>query len=176
MNRFHVRAEAALAIATHLYPDDEIRQRAATENYAAAIYDALCAGEIVGHDPENLLPIRRRGDLTAGLMLAGCLIAIPAINAWLAERHIDIQLDAAPACEPSQPSEPSPAELLAEKHRLPEHIRERRCNVLLGKKYGIPPHRVKYLCGKAEKAQKSKLGAATTPFFEIQKVLSGKRV
>lgn len=96
---FFTRAKAAFAIAAELYPDDEGRRTEAAARLDATIYDALCAGQLVGRDPDLRLQIERR-DLAGAMMLSACIISEADFNGWLAARGIVVAIDRNGSAEP----------------------------------------------------------------------------
>ncbi|RSD08229.1 hypothetical protein EIZ52_24750 [Pandoraea apista] len=79
---FLTNAQAAVAIAAALHPEDEQLRNQVTTVYQSAIYDALCSGELTGRYPDTRLPvdIRRLGAVIA---LAACVIRERDLNDWL---------------------------------------------------------------------------------------------
>jgi hypothetical protein len=149
MNHFLTRKTAAEAIAAQLHPNDAERREQAAGNYFCLLYDDLCDFRLVGHDPESFAPITRRG-LAGAIALGGSLISMRDLNAWLDLQDLGIQVSNGERT-PEILTLPSNEQLLAEKQALKNEDR-RRCNVILGEKYGVTPRLIKDRCTEARKS------------------------
>lgn len=167
---FSTREKAAFAIAAQLHPDDKKRRAEAAERLEAVIYTALCTGQLVGRDPDLRLPIEWQ-DLTGALMLAGCIISDADLNSWLADVGIGVVMAPqtstyCPALpldgqsgNPALSKLPSDSDLLVEQTELKGVTN--KCNVRLGKKYGVKSRDIKDACTRARKAAKDSKNAVS---------------
>ena len=168
MHQYQTRAKAAEAIAAQLHPDDAELREQATTNYFRRLYDALCAGELIGRDPTNLLPITRR-DLAGAIAFGGCLISDTDLNAWLAHLGIHVVIGGEATANLTLPSD---EQLLYEKEQMTDDgIRD--AHARLAAKYGVDKRRIKYRCEKATGKRKKAVRAASSPFHIAR--LSGNR-
>jgi len=158
--QFYTRKEAADAITAQLQPHDAELRTQVADGYFWRLYDALCAGELVGRDPTFRMPITPTHDLAGALAFGGCLISDTDLNVWLEHLGVGVVIvDWTTTCL----TLPSDAELLSEKRQMDANA-IRNAYVRLAAKYGVDKRRIKYLCEKAAAEQKKTLRAASSPF------------
>ncbi|RDK01622.1 hypothetical protein [Paraburkholderia lacunae] len=92
MIEFYTRDQAAAAIAAELHPDDKAMRLDVCEIYRNLIYDALCAGGLIGRYPDTRIQIDRNRPGST-IAFNGCMIRERDLNAWLDGVGNGVQID-----------------------------------------------------------------------------------
>lgn len=82
MTTFFTLDQAAWAIAAEIHPVDAEKRDEIAVVFRARMYDALCAGTLIGRDPETRLQIDHR-NLSAPIAFGGSVLRDVDLNAWL---------------------------------------------------------------------------------------------